>query len=171
MYHKTSAQNENRCDVCETTIVHSYCDFCHVNLCKLCIGEHISDGYQRHAIVPFQERKSTLIFPKCATHQHKTCDFKCKDCNVFACSSCVGSKQHKEHDILELVEVFKKQKINIDKDMEEYKNILSPTYEEIVLDLENQIDNFDGGYEKLITDMSTQGKEWHKTIDMVNYNH
>lgn len=51
--------------------------------------------------------------------------------------------------------------------MEEYKNILSPTYEEIVLDLENQIDNFDGGYEKLITDISTQGEKWHITIDMV----
>lgn len=49
--------------------------------------------------------------------------------------------------------------------MEEYENILSPSYEEIVWNLENQIDNLDGGYEKLITDMSTQGEEWHKTID------
>lgn len=51
--------------------------------------------------------------------------------------------------------------------MEEYENILSPSYEEIVWNLENQIDNLDGGYEKLITDMSTQGEEWHKTIDIM----
>lgn len=157
-----------RRDLCETAIVYSYCVFCHVNLCKQCIGEHISDGYHKQAIVPFQERKSTLIFPKCATHQHKNCDFKCKDCEVFACSSCVGSKQHNGHDILEFVDVYKKQKINIDKNMEEYENILSPTYEEIVLDLENQIDNLDGGYEKLTTEMSTHGEERHKAIDMVS---
>lgn len=78
----------------------------------------------------------------------------------------LGSKQHNGHDILEFVDVYKKQKINIDKNMEEYENILSPTYEEIVLDLENQIDNLDGGYEKLTTEMSTHVEERHKAIDM-----
>lgn len=59
--------------------------------------------------------------------------------SLFVPPSCVGSKQQKEPDISELVDVYKKQKINIDKDMEEYENILSPTYEEIVLAWKNRL--------------------------------
>ena len=33
-----SAQDVAWCDVCKTAIAQSYCDFCHVNLCKPCIG-------------------------------------------------------------------------------------------------------------------------------------
>lgn len=59
----------------------SYCDVCNVSLCRPCIGEHISDGYHKHTIVSFRERKSTLIYPKCRSHQQKNCKFQCKDCN------------------------------------------------------------------------------------------
>lgn len=75
---RSRAQDAQRCDLCET-IVQNYCDFCHVNLCKLCIGEHILDGYDKHKIVLFK-RKSTLIYPKCETHPYKNCKFKCKNC-------------------------------------------------------------------------------------------
>lgn len=51
--------------------------------------------------------------------------------------------------------------------MKEYENILSPTYEERFIDLENHIDNLDGGQEKLTTEMSRQGEEWDKAIDTV----
>lgn len=48
---RSSAQDLHRCGLCEIAIVHTYCDFCHVNLCKPCIGDHISDGYDKHKIV------------------------------------------------------------------------------------------------------------------------
>ncbi|XP_052680098.1 uncharacterized protein LOC128160815 [Crassostrea angulata] len=35
---RSNAQDVHRCDLRETAIVHSYCDFCHVNLCIPCTG-------------------------------------------------------------------------------------------------------------------------------------
>ena len=106
-----SAQDVTRCDLCKTAIAQNYCDFCHVNLCKPCIGEHISDEYDKHKIVPILQRKSTLIHPKCETHQNMTCECKCKDCNVFVCSHCTASSQHSGHKFLHLEELFTTSKI------------------------------------------------------------
>ncbi|XP_052679587.1 uncharacterized protein LOC128160325 [Crassostrea angulata] len=164
----SSAQDVHRCDLCETAIVHSYCDVCHVNLCKPCIGDHISDGYDKHKIVPFKERRSTLIYPKCGTHPHKNCEFQCKDCNnIFVCSSCMASEQHGRHKFVEVAEIFKTKKDDIKKDAKELENLIFPTYEEIERDLENQLANLDGGYEKITTTMSKQGEQWHREIDIV----
>ncbi|XP_052676187.1 uncharacterized protein LOC128157654 [Crassostrea angulata] len=164
----SSAQDVHRCDLCETAIVHSYCDFCHVNLCKPCILDHILDEYDKHKIVPFQERRSTLVYSKCRTHPQKNCDLLCKNCNnLFVCSSCTASEQHRGHIFVDVTEVYKTKKNNIEKDTEELENLISPKYEEIALDLENQLANLDGGYEKLTTTMFKQGEQWHREIDLV----
>ncbi|XP_052680760.1 uncharacterized protein LOC128161507 [Crassostrea angulata] len=168
MYPRSTAQDVHRCDLCETAIVHSYCDICHVNLCKPCIGDHISDGYLKHAIVPFQERRSTLIYPKCETHPHKTCEFQCEDCNnIFVCSSCTASKQHKGHNFVEVTEVYKTKKEVLKKDIKELENHISPSYEKITLELEQTLANLDVGYEKLTAIMSKQGEQWHREIDII----
>ncbi|XP_034317427.2 uncharacterized protein [Magallana gigas] len=163
-----NAKDVGRCDLCETAIVHSYCHFCHVNLCIPCIGRHISDGYDKHKIFPFQERRSTLIYPKCRTHSQKNCKFQCKDCDeILICSSCTASAQHRGHTFLEVLEVYNTKKEILGKDTKEFQNIISPTYEEIALDLENQLANLDGGYEKLTKTMSKQGEHWHREIDFI----
>nr|XP_034305174.1 E3 ubiquitin-protein ligase TRIM9-like [Crassostrea gigas]XP_034305175.1 E3 ubiquitin-protein ligase TRIM9-like [Crassostrea gigas] len=164
---RTSAQDVHRCDLCETAIVHSYCDFCHINLCKPCILDHILDEYEKHKIVPFQERRSTLIYPNCVKHPQKNCELQCRECSTFVCSSCMASDQHKGHKFVEVTEVYKTKKDIIEKDTKEYENLISPKYEKIVIDLENQLVNLDGGYEKLTTTISKQGEQWHKEIDIV----
>nr|XP_034305086.1 uncharacterized protein LOC105335752 [Crassostrea gigas]XP_034305087.1 uncharacterized protein LOC105335752 [Crassostrea gigas] len=165
---RSTAQDVHRCDLCETAIVHSYCDFCHVNLCKPCVVDHISDGYLKHAIVPFMERRSTLVYSKCKTHLHKNCEFQCEDCNnIFVCSSCTASKQHKGHNFVEVTEVYKTKKEVIKKDIKKLENHISPSYEKITLELEQTLANLDVGYEKLTTTMSKQGEQWHREIDAI----
>eukprot|EP00105_Crassostrea_gigas_P012972 XP_011429144.1 PREDICTED: uncharacterized protein LOC105329557 [Crassostrea gigas] len=164
----SSAQDVHRCDLCETAIVHSYCDFCHVNLCKPCILDHILDEYDKHKIVPFQKRRLTLVYSKCRTHPQKNCHLLCKNCkNLFVCSSCTASEQHRGHIFVDVTEVYKTKKNYIERDTEELDNLISPKYKEIELDLENQLASLDGGYEKLTTEISKQGEQWHREIDIV----
>ncbi|XP_055999420.1 uncharacterized protein LOC125654337 [Ostrea edulis] len=166
-----SAQDVVRCDLCETAIVQMYCDFCHVNLCFACIGKHIADDYDKHKVVPFQNRKSTLVYPKCSTHQNKVCEFHCKECDIFVCSLCndnlLSSDKHKGHTFSILSEIYNERKVDITKDSEEIENIISPTYEEMATDLKTQITNLDGEYVKFTTVVTKHGEEWHKEIDNV----
>ena len=128
-----SAQDVARCNICKTAIAQSYCDFCHVNLCKPCIGEHISDEYDTHKIVPIHKRKSTLIYPKCGTHPNKTCEYKCKDCNISIYFDCLASKHHnKEHDLKKLEELFNTKKTHIQRITEELEKQFLPAYEDII---------------------------------------
>lgn len=144
-----SAQDIVQCLLCNDNIVQNYCEFCHVNLCKACIGDHISDGYNKHKIVTFQQRKSTLIFPSCKKHSKETCRLQCQSCNFFMCAKCYISKEHKDHNVIDLENSYNSKKANIEKDMEEIKNVIFPTYEEMRKTLESQIDSLDGNYEKI----------------------
>nr|XP_022287656.1 uncharacterized protein LOC111100259 [Crassostrea virginica] len=160
------AQDVARCDLCEIAIVQSYCDFCHVNLCKPCIGEHISDDYSKHTIVPFQQRRSTLIYPKCGTHPNENCKYQCEDCNIFLCTDCLASKPHnKKHKLSKLDETFRKKKDQIQKDKQEIKEQILPVYEEIASELENQISHIDVDYQKFTTQLSKHREELHREID------
>ncbi|XP_052681105.1 uncharacterized protein LOC128161754 [Crassostrea angulata] len=79
----------------------------------------------------------------------------------------MASEQHKGHNFVDVTENYKTMKDNIKKDTEGLENHISPTYEEIELDIETQLANLDGGYKKLTTTMSKQGEQWHREIDIV----
>ena len=101
-----AAQDVARCDHCERELAKNYCDVCHAYLCRPCIGDHIADEYDKHKIVPFHQRRSTLIYPKCETHQGEDCKHQCEDCKTFVCVSCLASKQHVGHEFLNLADIF-----------------------------------------------------------------
>lgn len=162
-----SLQDVNRCELCETAKADGYCDLCHLSLCKPCIGGHVLDEYDNHKVVPFRQRNSTLIYPKCKTHPPKICDIQCKDCNIFVCSSCLTSELHNGHIFLEILEAYKTKKEIVEKDFKKLEFLISPSYEETVLDLEKQLASLDNGYENLTLEVSKQGEKWHGEIDVV----
>ncbi|XP_062569349.1 tripartite motif-containing protein 55-like [Saccostrea cucullata] len=164
---RLSAQDLIRCDLCETAVVQMYCDFCHVKLCKPCIGEHIAEEYNKHQIVPFQQRKSTLIYPKCTTHPTKTCELQCKECDIPICALCSVSESHKRHSMSNLFEIYNTKRQTIEKDLQDIESIISPTYEEIATGTEIQIENLEREYEKLTTAVKNHGEECHKEIDNI----
>lgn len=164
---RSSIQDVIRCDLCEDRIVESYCDYCYTNLCKPCIGKHISDEYDKHKIVSFKQRRSTLIYPKCKTHPNKTCELQSKQNNKFICTICSASDQVKGHDFVVLDDLCESKKLDIKRDIKELEKFISPTYEDAANNLENQIANLEKEYEKLTTELSKKQKEWHKEIDKV----
>lgn len=139
MDDRTSTLDEILCEICKSAKAQSYCDFCHVNLCNPCSGEHILDEYDKHRVVPF--------------HRHIKIElkFQCKNCIICVCSFCIASKEHGEHDLIELTEVYETKKENIVKDTYDLENVLTPTYCEIALGLEKQIANLDVIYENNAT--------------------
>lgn len=153
------------CNLCKSETVHNYCDFCNVNLCKPCIGEHISDEYDKHRIVPIQLRQSSMIYPYCPTHFNKICELQCKQCNVYICSICLASTMHKYHDFFVLEDCYTKKKHDIEKCTEEIKKVISPTYKEIKNEVENNISILDQEYDKLTALVSKQGQKWHMEIE------
>ncbi|XP_062602493.1 E3 ubiquitin-protein ligase TRIM36-like [Saccostrea cucullata] len=162
-----SAQDVIRCDLCETAVVQMHCDFCDVNLCIPCIGRHISDGYDKHKVVPFEERKTTLVFPRCTIHPTKSCELQCKECNIPVCLLCSVSIQHKNHDLLVLSEMLDAKKESLTNDTKEIENNLLPTYESLAMDIETQMTSLDGDYVNLTELVTKHGEEWHKEIDRI----
>ncbi|XP_061164824.1 tripartite motif-containing protein 2-like [Saccostrea echinata] len=162
-----SVKDVTRCSVCGTSVIDMYCEVCHVSLCKLCTAEHISDEYDKHKVVPFEQRNSNLIYPKCATHQSKTCEFQCRECDTFVCSLCMASEIHRGHTFSILSEIYNLKKEAIKKDTEELKKIVSPKYEEIANYIESKIASLDEEYAKLTEEVTKHGEVWHREIDKV----
>ncbi|XP_062600386.1 uncharacterized protein LOC134262024 [Saccostrea cucullata] len=60
----TSAQDVMRCCLCEIAVAQMHC-----------VGEHFSSDLSKpHKIVDFKARKSTLVYPKCTSHEVETCE-------------------------------------------------------------------------------------------------
>lgn len=164
---RRSGQDVIRCDLCKENVGEMYCDFCHIRLCIPCIGSHIANDYDNHKVVPFQKRKSTLIYARCASHENKRNKFKCIECDVCLCSLCVSSNSHKGHDLVHLSQVNSITKQSVRKDAEQLENIISPTYDAIVSELESQVAGLDNVYDEIGFSIIQHGEILHKEVDNV----
>nr|XP_022304495.1 tripartite motif-containing protein 3-like [Crassostrea virginica] len=125
-----SAQDIVRCDLCKTPVPPMCCDICHINLCKACVGEHLSDDSKDHKVVPFHKRGSTINYPKCQKHSPKTCEVHCKHCNIPICALCVTSGDHDQHKKIDILKILTKKKELIEKDLQELKKLIRPKFQQ-----------------------------------------
>ncbi|XP_052677748.1 uncharacterized protein LOC128158826 [Crassostrea angulata] len=79
----------------------------------------------------------------------------------------MASEQHIGHRFVEVKHEYETKKEIIKKDKVELGNSISPKYEEIALEVENQLANLEEGYEKRRTEISKQGEEWLREINIV----
>lgn len=118
-----------RCNLCETPVPYMYCDTCQMNLCKPCLGEHLSDESKEHTVVSFKRLRST---PKCPKHSFKPCILHCEKCDIPICLQCVSSGEHEQHKKVEFSTNAERKKKVMQNDLQELENIIHPKYEEIL---------------------------------------
>ncbi|XP_062598828.1 tripartite motif-containing protein 3-like [Saccostrea cucullata] len=112
-----SAQEILLCDLCQTPALQSHCELCHVNLCIVCVGKHLSDSFKRHNVVSYKHKTSAPINPKCPNHTQKHCELYCEKCDIPVCSSCISSGKHKGHDLTDaLLKLSSLSALSITKD-------------------------------------------------------
>ncbi|XP_062604333.1 uncharacterized protein LOC134266115 [Saccostrea cucullata] len=157
------------CDLCERAALQSHCELCQINLCKACVGEHLSDSSKRHKVVPYKHRTSipNINYPKCPNHTQKHCELYCEKCDIPVCSTCISSNKHNGHNLTDILQNPSFIKEIFNKDLKELEKIIYPTYEEIALDLNSEKLNLEKHYEKLTTAVTKQGEDWHREIDII----
>lgn len=157
-----SGQDVLRCHLCETLLPSMYCDICHIQLCKACVGEHLSDDSQKHSVVLFKKRGSTS---KCPKHASKICELHCAECNNSICAICVSSGEHEQHKKVDILEYVENKKGEIQKDLKELEDSIFPKYQEIAKSISSQMSAFVENSQKMKTIIDQKGKEWHREID------
>ncbi|XP_062595631.1 uncharacterized protein LOC134256979 [Saccostrea cucullata] len=151
------------CDLCEKAALQSHCELCQINLCKTCVGEHLSDSLKRHNVVPYKHR--TPNYPKCPEHTQKYCELYCEKCDIPVCSTCISSGKHDGHKLKDILERPGLIKEILKRDLEDLEEIIYPTYAEIASDLNSEKLSMEKHYDKLTTAVTKQGEDWHNEIN------
>lgn len=160
------AQDVIRCHLCESPVPPMHCDLCNLSLCKPCVGEHISDESKEHKVVSFQKRGTTPNYPKCSKH-FTQCELHCEQCDVPICVHCVSSKTHHAHDVVHILKSFESKKELLQRDLQELKNYIHPSYCEILSNNKVQRAEQNINSQILIINLQKQGEILHKEIDNI----
>ncbi|XP_062602843.1 uncharacterized protein LOC134264567, partial [Saccostrea cucullata] len=128
------------CDLCERAALQSHCELCQINLCKACVGEHLSDSSKRHNVVPYKHRTSipNINYPKCPNHTKKHCELYCEKCDIPVCSTCISSEKHYGHKLTDVLHNPRYMREILNNDLKELEKRIYPKYEEITLDLNSE---------------------------------
>ena len=162
-----SAQDVTRCDLCETPVPPMHCDICHINICKACVVDHLSDESTDHKVVSFKKRGSTVNYPKCQEHSQKICEVYCRHCNVPICASCVSSGDHDQHEKVDILKIVINRKKIIEKDLRELKESIYARYEEAASEIPTQKDDLRSHSKKLTTALDKQREALYAEIDTI----
>nr|XP_022334129.1 tripartite motif-containing protein 3-like [Crassostrea virginica] len=160
-----SAQDIVRCDLCETPVPPMCCDICHINLCIACVGVHLSDRSKEHKVVQFEERGSTINYPKCQKHPPKICELHCKHCNIPICASCVSSGDHEHHKKIDILTILTSKKELIKKDLQELKKLIRPKFQQAASEIPAKKAGVKQHSLKLTAALNKQGEALHKEIN------
>lgn len=160
-----SAQDAVRCTLCTSSVATMFCEVCDINLCKDCIEIHLSDSSKVHKVVSLKQCLATLNYPKCGKHEDMRCELHCEQCKTSICAQCISSKEHKNHDIVDILKYFESKKEVLHSDLQELEESIFPNYQEIASKIPVHRADLSKNSQTLTTDFDKQGEEWHKEIE------
>ncbi|XP_048748273.2 E3 ubiquitin-protein ligase TRIM36-like [Ostrea edulis] len=167
LHPRRSAQYVLLCDLCEAAPVQSHCERCNINLCKACVGEHLSDTSKRHNVVSYLHRESTRNYSKCPKHADEHCKHYCEKCDIPICITCVSAGKHKGHDISDVLEKLSSKTQSLQEDLEELETRIYPRYEKMASDIQTDKAQLETNYGKLTRAADQQEKILHREITAI----
>ncbi|XP_061166693.1 uncharacterized protein LOC133175593 [Saccostrea echinata] len=163
---RTSGQDLMRCGLCTTAVVQMHCDTCITSLCVDCVGKHmISDESRDHKVVKFQSRRSTLLYPRCTSHDKEQCEMYCNQCEIPICTACIASEAHTGHKIHQILTVYNGKIKEIETEKEELKEKIYPSYLNIAADVQSRISQLEKEYGDLASAITRHGEYIKKEIE------
>uniref|UniRef100_K1PTN6 Tripartite motif-containing protein 3 n=1 Tax=Magallana gigas TaxID=29159 RepID=K1PTN6_MAGGI len=159
-----SLQDVVRCHLCETPVPSLHCVICNMHLCKDCERKHLSDKSIEHKVLLLKYWGS---FPKCQKHSTKICDHYCEQCNIPTCLLCVSSIEHQTHDVVDILESFKNKKQLLQKDLQDFENIIYPKYKEIASSISKQKADLKENSKQLTKVINKHEDELHREINIM----
>lgn len=167
MDSQISAQDILQCQLCESHFPPLSCDFCRINLCKICAGEHLLDDSRDHKVVPIKKRQTTINYPKCPTHTNKQCELHCEKCDNPICAHCISSNEHLGHKACDIMKVLNIKKETLQKDLKELDKFIYPIYQDMALNTKYQKAGLEMNSRELITNVEKWGDDLHREIDSI----
>ena len=145
-----------------------YCEVCHIDLCKDCVVEHLSDTDGFHKVVSLKQFLLTLRYNSvCPNHPTKQCEQHCEECNVPVCGICVSSKEHDQHKKEDILKILTTKKALIQKDLLEFKKSIYSKYQEAAENIPVQRADVKKHSEQLIAALNEQREALYTEIDTI----
>ncbi|XP_056009443.1 uncharacterized protein LOC130051501 [Ostrea edulis] len=154
------------CDLYKTVPPKGHCEFCNINLCKACVEDHLTDLSKSHNVVSFLHSKSTPNYPKCPKHINRHSELYFEKCDIPVCSTCI-SKQHRGHNLCDVLEKLSTKTESLQKDLEELESRIYPRYEEMATEVQTEKTELQTNYGKLTTAADQQGEVLHRKIPAI----
>lgn len=165
--HMNDLQDLVRCHLCKTSVPNLHCDICHISLCKVCVGEHLSDESKKHKLVSFDERGSRPNYPKCLTHSLKQCELYCEQCDILLCLQCNSSSEHHDHTTVDISQWLARKKEVLNTELQELEKSIYPSYKKIVSYIRSQIADIKNNSLQIIIELSNHTDNWLREIDAI----
>lgn len=162
-----SAQDVLRCASCESPSPPLHCDFCHIYLCKKCVGDHLLDLSKKHQVVPLQERESTPKYSSCTKQPNEQCKHFCEKCKIPVCFSCISKGNHLGHNLIDIMNIFQRKKDDLRKDLKELEELILPKFEDYASYIQVQKTELFENSNKLTTSVQKQGEYLQREIDNI----
>nr|XP_022310390.1 tripartite motif-containing protein 45-like [Crassostrea virginica] len=161
-------QDVVRCTLCKDAVAPMYCEVCHIDLCKDCVVEHLSDTDGFHKVVSLKQFLLTLRYNSvCPNHPTKQCEQHCEECNVSVCGICVSSKEHDQHKKEDILKILTTKKALIQKDLLEIKKSIYSKYQEAAKNIPIQRADVRKHSEQVIAVLNKQKQALHTEIDTI----
>lgn len=163
---KLWAQEVIICDLCDKP-TQQFCNSCQINLCVECVHKHV-DKLQplSHEIVCSKNRNTQCVLPECKIHPGRRCEVQCQQCQIPICvRCCIGT--HKNHDAVELIELFEIKKQELQNFTDEIETKLIPKYNKTDADLQEKLTETTAKFHKMEEEKEVLRKRWHQEVDTI----